>query len=183
MDFQLIIKIINTECATGEPAIIMLLLNLSRNAEGNFQGNPWSWQFCVPLRGEETEDNFLHGFAAHLSVHKKHGAHTNTVENAKNLQRHRLESRPVHAVCMVEENFWCTTQKTDDNTIIQYSLILYYLEATYRFEMFNWLFVIPKIRIPNSSEVVLSSKPLHKSTDKSYQPALLEPTEKKMNFD
>lgn len=110
---------------------------------------------------------------------KKHGVHTNTVENAKNLQRNRLESRPVHAVCMVEENFWCTTQKTDDNTIIQCSLILYYLEATYRFEMFNWLFVIPKIRIPNSSEVVLSSKPLHKSTDKSYQPALLEPTEKK----
>ena len=129
--------------------------------------------------GSFVEDNFLHGFAAHLSVHKK-------TRYAHKYGRERKKSSATQAgikacpcSCMVEENLWCTTQKTDDNTIIQCSLILYYLEATYRFEMFNWLFVIPKIRIPNSSEVVLSSKPLHKSTDKSYQPALLEPTEKK----
>ena len=131
------------------------------------------------LRGEETEDNFLHGFAAHLSVHKKTRCAHKYGRERKKSSATQAGIKACPCSCMVEENLWCTTQKTDDNTIIQCSLILYYLEATYRFEMFNWLFVIPKIRIPNSSEVVLSSKPLHKSTDKSYQPALLEPTEKK----
>lgn len=65
----------------------MLLANLSRNAVGKFQGNPYSWQFCVRERGEKTEDSFLHGFAANLSVHKKGQGkvHTNTVEDAKTL--------------------------------------------------------------------------------------------------